>query len=311
MRPRLGRLTLGALMLAAAALSTDARDARADQQEPAVLQALEALRTKRYQDALTLCAPSPTGGETSDQCPLIRAHALNELGRHLEAYEALRASAALGSKDQAAAARETFRSALLSHLARVTVTCSAEGPARVTVNGKPAKSCPTNGYIVTAPGEILIEVRKEGFEVATTKIQAAAGESVTARVDLVPSSASSPASPAAPPKNENAEETDSDNKPATETALPTIPTPDARASSPDAEAARRSAAAQTQKTPETPRGIPSPWSCKKGCWVFVSLGILAVGATTVTIIAAAASNRSPTDIGDISPGQIKVPLHAW
>src|SRR5688572_13228683 len=76
LRSSLAPYALGALL----AVSATAGDARANPRAPEVLKALEALREKRFEDALKTCAPGPQR-EIQPECPLIRAHALHALGK--------------------------------------------------------------------------------------------------------------------------------------------------------------------------------------------------------------------------------------
>jgi hypothetical protein len=319
---RLAPLATAALL----AVSAAAGEARANPRSPEVLNALEALRDKRFEDAIKACAPAP-GGEIQPSCPLIRAHALHALGRHLEAYEALRLFGDHGGDEakNAPLTRETFRSALLANLARVTVTCSASGPADVLVNGKVAKTCPTPAPVVTEPGEILVEVRKAGFKTVQTKVQASAGGTVTARIDLVPASANDPATP---PNENNAGQT-------SETPEPGPETPKAATTSDPETPAKTStdkpkkidltsygpglpAKAGPEKDPE-PRSSSSSSSSRSygsGCGDTCQRGLLTLGGllvigATIVLVAVALHETIPADKGTIPPGQVKVPLAAW
>jgi hypothetical protein len=324
LRSPLASLAIAALL----AVSAAAGEARANPRSPEVLKALEALRDKRFEDAITACAPA-TGGEIQPSCPLIRAHALHALGRHLEAYEALKLFSDHGGDEakKAPLTRETFRSALLANLARVTVTCSASGPADVLVNGKVAQSCPTPGAVVTEPGEILVEVRKAGFKTVQTKVQASAGGTVTARIDLVPGSANDP-TPATPPNENKAEQTSETPEPSPETTTPKTSDPEAPSK------------ASTEKPQKIDPTVYGPWlpakagpgkdpppssssslssfsegggsSCSERCkYVLITLGVLAAIGLTIGLTAAALHETLPADKGTIPPGQVKVPLAAW
>jgi hypothetical protein len=318
----LAPLAIAALL----AVSAAGGEARANPRSPEVIKALEALRDKRFEDAIKTCAPAP-GGEIQPSCPLIRAHALHALGKHLEAYEALRLFGDYGGDEakNAPLTRETFRSALLANLARVTVTCSIEGAAEVLVNGKVAQTCPLPGPVVTEPGEILVEVRKAGFKTVQTKVQASAGGTVTARIDLVPGSANDP-TPATPQKENIAE-------PTSETPEPSPETPNAATTS-DPETPSKTSTEKPKKIdpasygpwlPEKagPGKDPKPrssssgssWgnsSCSSTCvGVLLTLGgLIAIGAT-IGLVAAALHETLPADKGTIPPGQVKVPLAAW
>jgi len=262
------RSTLAPFGLAALlAVSATAGEARANPSAPEVVKALEALRTGRFEDAIKACAPGPAG-EYQHVCPFIRAHALHALGRHLEAYEALRTFGTHGGDEakNALVGREALRSVLLANLARVSVACSASGPAEVVVNGKLAKTCPTTGAIVTTPGEIVVEVRKAGFQTAQTKIQVPAGGTATARINLVPSSGSSPSAPAAPTQPD-VKTPDAATDAATEAATdtPTDTATDNPADTPTHTATDKPTEPATKPSPATePKSAPTsapikPW----------------------------------------------------
>lgn len=348
MRSSLAPLALGALL----AVSATAGEARANPRAPEVLSALEALRTQRYEDALKACAAGPQG-EIQPECPLIRAHSLHALGRHLEAYEALRIFGVQGGEEakNAPVAREAFRSVLLSHLARVSVVCSAPGPAEVLVNGKLARTCPTTGPIVTSPGEVVIEVKKVGFEAAQIKVPVTAGGTVTARIDLVPAGGSIPA-PKTEPKTAPKIEPKTEPKTALKIEPKTAPSEQERPeaipeanSKPSQEAIQEPKEELNQKTqkepsqpgapaakttrPTTDTGPPpstqslssdkpssadtgNSRTCGSRCkTVLIAIGGLAVIGAVVTVTLIATRETLPADKGDIPPGQVKVPLVAW
>jgi hypothetical protein len=316
------------------AVSAAAGEARANPRAPEVVKALEALRTRRFEDAIKACAPRPSG-EIQPSCPFIRAHALHALGKHLEAYEALRMFGVHGGEEakNAPVAREALRSVLLTHLARVTVACSVEGPAEVVVNGKVAKTCPTTGPIVTEPGEIDIEVRKAGFKTAQATVQASAGGSVTARIDLVPSSESTPAAQNAPkqsdPKKpetatgtatEPATEPSPENKTESKTASkpikpwPIPPRSASRSKSSTASSTKSKSSASSPSPSEIPPSDPAPASdssCGPTCVLILVVGGIGLVGLGAAIFIGVTEENVPAPTGDIPPGQVRLPLVAW
>jgi hypothetical protein len=292
LRSTLPALALGALI----AVVTTAGEARADPRVPEVEKALEALRTRRYEDAIKACTPGPNG-KLHSPCPLIQAHALHALGKHLEAYEALRIHGG-DEATTAPVAQEALRSVLLAHLARVTVACSVEGPADIRVNGQLAHTCPTAEPIVTEPGEIAVEVRRAGFETAQIKVKAAAGSTVPVRIDLVPT----PGAAHTIPQTKNPEAIAETNaEPAVEPKRKDIPA---------------FLTAPIGAGPRSPRSLPpsdppprpsSGSSCGAGCVFWIVVGGVAVVGMGVGIVALATAERIPAPTGDIPPGQVRVP----
>jgi hypothetical protein len=317
LRFSLAPYALGALLAATAT----AGDARANPRSPEVLKALEALREKRFEDALTACAPGPSS-EIQPECPLLRAHALHALGKHLAAYEALRALGVERSEEANSAPvdRETFRSVLLGYLARVSIVCSVEGPAQVWVNGKLAKTCPTSAPVVTEAGEIVIEVIKEGFEAYKITVPGTPGGTVTARVNLVRANASSPA-PTTEPKEQNAAAPEAAQDAIQEptqtksgaTAAKKRTTTDSPPDATTASSSRPSFSSGSSRSSSSGGGSSIG---KDEKYVLLTLGVIAALGISVGLIAALtsgpASKPTPASTGSIPPGQVEVPpLVAW
>lgn len=158
--------------------ATKAQKAKASQ---AYHKALEAIEEKKYEDALVLLDES-FNTVASPNSLLLKARALTQLGRNVEAYRQLETAVAL-AEDLAKADEKYAQTAEsgrkeLAEVSKKLALVTVKPAASVELGDKAVDANAWNHPQPYEPGKLKVTVKHEGGQAATQQLDLSAGESV-------------------------------------------------------------------------------------------------------------------------------------
>lgn len=163
--------------------------------------ALAAMEAKKYEEAVKLLDES-YNAVASPNSLLLKARALGQLGRRVEAYQLLEQAVALAeelkkSDEKYAQTAESARKEL-AELAKTIALVSVEPSAKVTLGVRPLAAADWSRPQPFEPGKLKVTVSHTGGATSTQELELRAGHTVTVST-APPAAAATPEKTAPPP----------------------------------------------------------------------------------------------------------------